>query len=56
MPEITGVELAREILAIQPELPVILCTEEVRLEEYEATKFQTERKELNDERRQEKQE
>ena len=26
MPEITGVELAREILAIRPELPVILCT------------------------------
>ena len=26
MPEMTGVELAREILAIRPELPVILCT------------------------------
>ena len=26
MPDMTGVELAREILAIRPELPVILCT------------------------------
>jgi len=26
MPDVTGVELAREILAIRPELPVILCT------------------------------
>ena len=26
MPDITGVELARRILAIRPELPVILCT------------------------------
>jgi CheY-like chemotaxis protein len=26
MPDITGVELAREILDIRPEMPVILCT------------------------------
>jgi PAS domain S-box-containing protein len=26
MPQITGLNLAREILAIQPELPIILCT------------------------------
>jgi len=26
MPEITGINLAREILSIRPEIPVILCT------------------------------
>jgi DNA-binding NtrC family response regulator len=26
MPDITGIELAREILAIRPDMPVILCT------------------------------
>ena len=26
MPELTGLELAKEILAIRPDLPVILCT------------------------------
>ena len=26
MPEITGIELAQELLKIRPDLPVILCT------------------------------
>jgi YesN/AraC family two-component response regulator len=26
MPEMTGVELAKEVLAIRPDMPIIMCT------------------------------
>ena len=38
MPEKTGIELAREILAIRPDMPVILCTGYSHLVDAESAK------------------
>lgn len=38
MPEITGIELAKEVMAIRPDMPVILCTGFSRLVNVDSAK------------------